>query len=253
MFIRIGLVSIDDCDKELIFHFLERNFGGTYLVKCFEDFDFFLRTNEWYQIDIFIVEFNAEKYNFFTFSFTVSDYQPGIIFLISEPSERLPSHSLAVLDFLIKPIHEQSLLLAINRFTALLRSGFLLPVQTPHLAKDAGHIRMPDKIALPTTRGLTFYNINDIVRCEAQNNYTQFYFKNKSEELVCRTLKEYEDKLSDKGFFRVHKSHLINLNFMTRYIQGEGGSVIMDETDEIPVSRRMKQPFLEYIGKMMRF
>jgi len=253
VYIRIGLVGIKNCEKEVISDFLERNFKDKCLVKCFVDFESSINSREWYQIDIFIVEYSAEKYNLIAVSPSLSDYQPGIIFLTSEHSEGLQSYSISILEYLFRPINEQRLVLAINRFIALNRFSFLLPVRSPLMVKEADYVRMPDKIALPTARGLAFYCINDIIRCEAHNNYTQFYFKNKQAELVCRTLKEYEDKLLDKGFFRVHKSHLINLNFMTRYIQGEGGSVIMNETDEIPVSRRMKQPFLEYIGKMMRF
>ena len=100
------------------------------------------------------------------------------------------------------------------------------------------------KIALPTFTGYLFVPINDIVRCESDNTYTTFYMANKSKIVVSRTLKECEQMLTEYRFHRVHNSHLVNLDFVTEYIKGEGGQVKMNDGTHVDVSRRRKEEFL---------
>lgn len=101
------------------------------------------------------------------------------------------------------------------------------------------------KIALPTLNGFRFVNIKDIIRCESDNNYTNFYLQTTEQLIVTRTLKEYEIMLKDDSFVRVHQSHLVNLDFVEQYIKGDGGTVIMSDGSEVDISRRKKENFLK--------
>lgn len=106
------------------------------------------------------------------------------------------------------------------------------------------------KIALPTINGLVFMPVQNIVRCESTGNYTRIFFTDKKNLMVSRPLKEFEELLSDVDFFRVHNSHLINMQQMQSYIQGEGGFALMSDGTQVEVSRRRKADFLK---KAMQF
>lgn len=106
------------------------------------------------------------------------------------------------------------------------------------------------KIALPTINGLVFMPVQNIVRCESTGNYTRIFFTDKKNLMVSRPLKEFEELLSDVDFFRVHNSHLINMQQMQSYIQGEGGFALMSDGAQVEVSRRRKADFLK---KAMQF
>jgi len=106
------------------------------------------------------------------------------------------------------------------------------------------------KIALPTFNGLIFMPVQNIVRCESTGNYTKIFFIDKKHLLVSKPLKEFEELLSEIDFFRIHNSHLINLQQMSSYIQGEGGYALMSDGTQVEVSRRRKAEFLK---KAMQF
>lgn len=106
-----------------------------------------------------------------------------------------------------------------------------------------------NKIAVPTQEGLLFFDINHIIRLEAQSNYTMIYFDDQPKMMASRTLKEFEEILPMDTFFRIHNSHIINLLFIKKYIRGDGGQVEMKNGDHILVSRRKKDEFLKTIGR----
>ena len=106
---------------------------------------------------------------------------------------------------------------------------------------------MPEKLALPLLNGLVYVDISSIVRCEAESNYTVFYFTGRPKIVVSKTLGTYEKQLAPYGFFRVHHHHLINLAHLEYYQRGRGGMVTMSDKKEIAVSQRRKEEFLRII------
>lgn len=90
--------------------------------------------------------------------------------------------------------------------------------------------------------------LNEIILCQADVNYTTFFLHNKKKVVISKTLKEYEEMLSEFDFVRVHNSNLINLHHVSNYTRGEGGVVTMSDGSEVDVSRRKKDEFLEKIA-----
>ena len=101
------------------------------------------------------------------------------------------------------------------------------------------------KIMLPTLEGFEIVNINTILYCEAADNFTKFYFDQSQSLLICRTLKYFEDVLSEHRFLRIHRSYLINPDFVVRYAKGKGGYVTMKNNEELEVSPSKKKEFLD--------
>jgi len=100
------------------------------------------------------------------------------------------------------------------------------------------------KITLPTGHAYEIVLIKDIIRCEANDNYTNVYLANGKKFLVSGTLKHYEDLLPSMDFTRVHHSHLINMNHMTRFVKEDGGYAVMSDNSKVEVSRRKREEFL---------
>jgi two-component system, LytTR family, response regulator len=97
------------------------------------------------------------------------------------------------------------------------------------------------KLAVNTTESLTVLGIDDIVRCESNRNYTMVYLNVKKKIIVSKTLMELETLLVKFNFFRIHKSHLINLNFLDKYVKSEGGYVVLHDGTKLPVAIRKKE------------
>ena len=103
------------------------------------------------------------------------------------------------------------------------------------------------KIAVPTFEGFELIPADQLIRCEADDNYSHLYLKNKNKITACRTLKEVEEQLQDFSYFlRVHHSWLVNMNEVNKYIRGEGGYVIMSDGSTVNVSRSRKEALLKY-------
>jgi len=99
-------------------------------------------------------------------------------------------------------------------------------------------------VTLPTLSGFDIVNIDDIIYCEADSNYTKIVSTGGT-VIVSRTLKEYENLLVERHFIRIHHSTLININHIKQYIKGRGGDVIMSNGDTLAVSRTRKDTFIK--------
>lgn len=105
------------------------------------------------------------------------------------------------------------------------------------------------RIMLPTLEGFEIVNINSILYCEAADNFTKFYFETGPPLLICRTLKYFEDILAEHHFLRIHRSYLINPEFVVRYSKGKGGYVTMKNNQELEVSPNKKKELLDIFEK----
>jgi two-component system LytT family response regulator len=99
---------------------------------------------------------------------------------------------------------------------------------------------------------MEYLNTRDIIRIEADRSYCWFYLQDRRKYLVSKNLKDYQDLLSDRDFFRPHNSHLINLDHVKKYIKQDGGYIEMTDGSHIPVSRIKRDLFLQQMARMSR-
>lgn len=114
------------------------------------------------------------------------------------------------------------------------------------------HRQKQPRIALPIAGGYHIVSIKDIVRCQSDNNYTYVFCSDENKILISRTLKEIEELLKDHSFVRVHQSHLINANFVKGILKQDGGSLIMVDNTEVPVSRQKAKQVNKILEKMLQ-
>jgi two-component system LytT family response regulator len=167
-----------------------------------------------------------------------------VIFTTAYEQYAVKAFKFSALDYLMKPVNSKELVDAISRFENLKNksdSNVQLQLLLANLKTIKGGFH---KIAIPTTEGLILLDINNTLRLESDGNYTNFITL-KTKHIVSKSLKEYEELLTDNNFLRIHQSHLINLNWVKKYVRGEGGYVVMNDGTSVPVSARKKQEVLE--------
>jgi len=168
-----------------------------------------------------------------------------IIFTTSYNQYAIKAIRFSALDYLLKPIDSEDLVVAVNkvmRITHPPSSEQLNMLMNIIQNKGTGF----SKVAVPTAEGFELIHANEIVYCEADDNYTYFFLKNKSKIVACRTLKEVEEQLeSFSSFARVHHSYIVNLNEVSKYVRGEGGYLLMSTGSTVNVSRSRKEALLK--------
>ncbi len=173
----------------------------------------------------------------------------GVIFTTAHSEYAIRAIRFSAIDYLLKPIDIEELQLAVKKAGELAgqESQFKnkLEVLLQNLKPDN---KTNYKIALPTTNGLVFIKIHDILYCQGESNYTIIHIAGDKKYMVSKTLKDYEEMLSEYNFFRIHKSYLINLNEIKEYVRGDGGYVVMNNQKMLDVSKRKKESFLAKIN-----
>jgi two-component system LytT family response regulator len=180
--------------------------------------------------------------------FTPIDFE--VIFTTAYEKYAIQAIKFSALDYLLKPFGVDDLASAINHYQE--RKNKYQPArQFEVLFHNLRGIKASaKKIALPTLNGLKVVALKEVVRCQADANYTTFFFTGENKMMVTKTLKEFEELLDEYDFIRVHNSHLINLNHVAKYTKGEGGVVTMSDGAEVDVSRRKKEEFLQRLNKL---
>ncbi|SFN53657.1 two component transcriptional regulator, LytTR family [Bizionia echini] len=144
--------------------------------------------------------------------------------------------------YLMKPISIDELIKAVDYVTDIKQRESALQDQilVPKLNAVAG------KITIPQHDGFEVINTVDILYCKADDNYTEIFLTNKKKKLVSKTLKYFEDALMDSHFSRVHKSYLVNVNEIVKYVKGKGGSVVLSNGKQVSVSASRKAELLAF-------
>jgi two-component system LytT family response regulator len=197
--------------------------------------------------DVIFLDIEMPHMNGFRMLSELGDYSAEIVFTTAYNHYAIEAIRMSAFDYLMKPVAIQDLRVTVDRLGKRLASATQerLNVLRQSLNRN---ISQESRIAVPTWEGLEFILIRNVVRIESSSNYSRIFFINADPLLVTKQLKEFEEMLLPHRFCRVHNVHLINLNYVRKYIRGEGGSVIMENGDEIDVSRRKKDDFLKLIN-----
>jgi two-component system LytT family response regulator len=170
-----------------------------------------------------------------------------VIFITAFQEYAVQAIKFSALDYILKPIDSEELKQAINNaLNTITRKTdeSQLSVLQHNMQQNSKR-----KLVLKTQESVHIVEIDDIVRCESDKNYTLFYFLNAKKILVSKTLKDFDILLSGLTFFRAQQSHLINLNYVERYDRHEG-TIIMKDGSAIPLALARKEQFFEILDAM---
>ena len=174
----------------------------------------------------------------------------NIIFITAYDHYAIKAIKFSAVDYILKPIDSEELVLAVKRFEDKIGQKSSLNNQFKTLLSNVRPGNKLKKVGIPDGDGLVFINLSDIIRCDSDGNYTFFILTTGKKIIASRTLGEYEQMFTDDNFFRIHRSHLINLEHVKKYIKGEGGYVVMSDNSQVEVSRRNKNDFLEKLSHL---
>ena len=170
-----------------------------------------------------------------------------IIFITAHEQYAIKAFRFSALDFLLKPVDPEELEKVIGKLRQVIDKNdnvAHIDLLLENIRKKVDNFK---RIALSNSDGIHLFEVSDIIRCESEDNYTKFYIKNSKPILISKTLKEYEDLLTEHGFERIHQSHLINLAYLKSYIKKDGGYVIMADNSNLPISQRKKDRLQELL------
>ncbi len=169
-----------------------------------------------------------------------------VIFTTASDEYAIKAFKFSATDYLLKPVDPDELMAAVEK-----AHDQTTDKASIDLLKDKMSSKKEFKrLALHTLDKIHIVEITDIVRCESSVNYTTFFFTDGKKLLVTKTLKEYDTMLSDKGFYRVHQSHLINVNLVKEFVKTDGGYLVMKDGSNVPVSTRKKAVVMDMIAEM---
>jgi len=174
----------------------------------------------------------------------------NIIFTTAYDHYAIKAIKFSAVDYILKPIDPEELVQAVKRFEEHIGQKKSLDKQFKTLLSNIRPDNKLKKVGIPDGDGLIFINLSDIIRCDSDGNYTFFILTNGKKIIASRTLGEYEQLFAEDNFFRIHRSHLINLEHVKKYIKGEGGYVVMTDNSQVEVSRRNKTDFLEKLSHL---
>jgi two-component system LytT family response regulator len=174
------------------------------------------------------------------------DFQ--VVFTTAHEHYAIKAIRYSAVDYLQKPIGREELLAAISR--AENNPTRILKEQVNQLAQNVkAKSALPEKIALTTSEGLVFKKIKDIVRCDSDRMYTIVAMVGGEKLMVSKPMGQLEEILEGQNFFRIHNSHLINMNHIRQFVRAEGGYIVMEDGATVSVARNRKDEFLELFSK----
>ena len=200
-----------------------------------------------HQPDVIFLDIEMPRMNGFKMIEQLGEIDFEIIFVTAYNHYAINAIRISAFDYLVKPVSIEDLQQTVQRLgrSEKLRSRERADLLRRNLSQQK---TQEDQIAIPTSDGLEFIQIKQIIRIESNSNYSRLVLSTGQHLVVTRQLKDFEELLEGYRFYRIHHSHLINLNQIARYIRSAGGQITMRNGDVVDVSRRKKDLFLKLIG-----
>lgn len=175
-----------------------------------------------------------------------------VIFITAYDQFALKAIKFSAIDYLLKPVDPDELSEAAKKAENIVQQDFNTQLDTLEQNLQSGD-HENKKIILKTSDNIHLIKVREINYCESEGSYTSVFLLNNKKIIVSNTLKEYEELLKENGFFRVHKSFLINLQHISRFEKEDGGNVVLENESKVPVASRKREELLEMFERLAQF
>ncbi|GFZ93935.1 DNA-binding response regulator [Aquaticitalea lipolytica] len=236
------IVEDEETSREILKNYLKKYCPNVNVLGEASNVDealILIRNND---LDLVFLDVEMPYGNAFDLLDKVGDINFETIFVTAYNHYAIDALNAHASYYLMKPISIDELIKAVDYVTEIKTKEDALQDQV--LIPKTNNVN--GKITIPQQDGFEVINTSDILYCKADDNYTEIYLNTNKKKLVSKTLKYFEDALNDTNFARVHKSYLVNVNEIVKYVKGKGGSVVLSNGKEIMVSASKKSELLSY-------
>ena len=203
-----------------------------------------------HQPDVVFLDIEMPHMNGFRMLELLAPLSFEVVFTTAYDEFAIKAFKVCAIDYLLKPIDKNELVEAVRKVETKKSGSKNSSNQMTELLKMISWQSQEKKIALPTNEGILFLKPSDVIRCESDSNYTYVLLANGEKICVTKTLKQVEESLHGFSFFRVHQSHLVNLNHVIKYHRDDGGYIVTTDGSTITIARQRKEGFLEMFSKI---
>jgi len=247
--LRAIIIDHNEADILALENYLKRSFSYVNVVAHANGITSGLNAINEYRPDIVFLDVVLADGSAFDLIKQFKQIHFKIIFISADSHYAIKAMRHKVFDYMLKPIDIEELTGVMTRIKSLSYEDEAPSEQNLFLQKktslDDSSVK---KIVLATDNSIYVVEINDIMYCDADNGYTIFYLNNNTKIMVSRTLKEFETLLQQHQFIRIHKSHLVNFRYITRFSNEGGGIVFLKNNHSIPVSSRKRETIIKTIN-----
>ncbi|MBL7778644.1 MAG: response regulator [Chitinophagales bacterium] len=177
----------------------------------------------------------------------IQHQKSSIVFVTAHDEYAIRAFRLSAIDYLLKPVDPKQLIQAVHKCQNELQIKISKEQLKLYLSNYA---QTDEQIALPTMSGLDICRLADVVCFAADESYCEVWMADKSKKVISRKLGELEEILPTHNFVRLHKSYIVNIKHITKYIKGEGGQVVLSNGETVDVSRRKKEELLQHLHRI---
>ena len=171
-----------------------------------------------------------------------------VIFITGHQEYALQAIKVSALDYILKPVDKDELGAALKKAGEIINHEEV-DMKLRALNENLTGKKALKRIILRTAEALQLISVSEIIRAEADSNYTHFYLEEGRHIIVSRTIKEFDSLLEGSGFSRVHQSHLVNLSYVDKFLRKDGGSIQLKNGSVVPVSPNLKKKVLRSLTK----
>ncbi|HZV45395.1 MAG TPA: LytTR family DNA-binding domain-containing protein [Saprospiraceae bacterium] len=247
--IRILILDDEEAACNILSILIRKNMPYEHEIRTEQDPVKALQMLDTFRPTLVMLDIEMPGMNGFDFLNKAGSWDFDVIFTTAFDQYAIKAIRFSALDYLLKPLDIVELQNALNRH--IIRRNLSQQSRKDLVHNLIENVQRPDadeyRLALSTTEGVFFYLPSEIIRCEGESNYTTFYLEHAKPLIVSHTLKEYESLLSDYGFSRVHKSHLVNMKYVSR--MDRDGFLWLQNGESVPVSRRRKEEVMRILKK----
>lgn len=239
----LNTILVDDEPKNVsnLLHLLESHCPEIKVAGAANTVPEAIRLLNLHAVDLIFLDIDLGAESGFDLLRQIEHRQVEVIFVTAFSEYGIQAIKFSAIDYLLKPVDAEELRLAVKKAVAK-NSSRTKNNQLESLLQILQHQQAKDmhRIALPSSKETRLVSPSDIIRCESNNNYTRFYLKQGEVLLISRPIYEYESLLTDYGFIRCHQSHLVNKAFIKSLIKTDHGLLLLENGEEIPVSKLKK-------------
>lgn len=239
------IVEDEKASRDTLASYLQKYCPDVKLLAMAEDIFQGKEAIEKHSPDVVFLDVEMPRGNAFDLLESFDDVDFASVFVTAFSNYAIQALNISASYYILKPVDIDELVRAVEKIKAQ-KAGNKHNLQTKILLENIqAESKQQQKVVLPLMEGFEVVPLNEVIRCQADDNFTVFHLCSGKKIMVSRTLKFYDEMLAEYDFVRVHKSHLINFHHIKRYIKGKGGQVQMNDESTVDVSPTKKKHLMD--------